>query len=185
MTSNAEIAQIREKIQKLDEKIFKNLTKESRNRRNKLDTKIAQVNLKLKEADMENSALGYVETLVNTALVDKSWYISSARDLFQKKKQVQDNIAFVKATTDNAPSEKQYSRGEVERLFGKGIATLPMVRSKFFEVTEDPATKKEVSKEKEFISKNEIMDIFENWAKIEEESVYDPKLDIEEAQIAA
>jgi len=178
-----EIAQIQKKITKLDESILKGLTKKARDRRDTLDAKLASLNLQEKKLSVEYNQLSFVETLITTAIAPEEFYVTSARDLIQKRKKVNDEIKFVRATIDNAGDDYQFTRAELERLFGKDIANLPMIRAKFIESVEDPATKKQTKKEKNTISKNEVLEIFDNWSSLVSESIYDPTLDSEDVRL--
>lgn len=176
-------AAIGQKIQELNKKILKGLDSKSRARLNAIDARIKQLNLELKRLDAENTDLNYVQNLIYSAAPTEDWYLSSARDLLERTKNVRNNIAFVKTTIDKYTDEHQFSRQEVETLFGKDEAIITAVRSFFVDNHKEPETKEPIKETKDTITKSEVLSIFELWSKLQEETIYDSSYQAEEGRI--
>jgi hypothetical protein len=180
---DAQAAEIRDRLQKLNAKMLNGLDRKSKERLASIDAKIKQLHLELKKLDAENTDLDYVQSLIYSATPSQDWYLASARDLLQKTKTVRNNINFVKTTIEKTADDYQFTRQEVETLFGKEAAIISAVRAEFTESMKDPETKEPNKETKETISKEEVLRIFDIWQKLQEESIYDTSYQSEEGRI--
>jgi len=172
--------------QEIEKKALQASSKVVKNTNRELEQRLLELEIELQKAADNQTEAMYRDVVANAVPINAEFYKSSLRDIKKRAQRIKDNIAFVEKTIQSTDKDYRFTKGEAERLFGTALFGIQQARSFFAERVnpegEKTATNKPVYKQKENISKDEMLSLLKLWKDLEVENMYDDRLDREEAK---
>lgn len=126
--------------------------------------------------------------LLTISGTDPNFYITSLRELKRRQIKTKDDIALVRGVIDEHPDDKKYTMGDIQSLFGEDITSSRLIKNFFYEkeLNDDGSEKLDSSnqpilKKKEFITKEQVNEIFLYWENYKLNKTYESSITTVEA----
>lgn len=181
LANQATIAKLQKELSELTSPKFLKASK-------KLQKRAKTVKMEIRRLQDNAPNAFFNRVLLTISGSDPNFYITSLRELKQRQLKTKDDITLVRKVIDQYPTDKQYTLGDIQSLFGEDITTSRSIKHFFYEkeLNDDGTEKKDSSnqpilKKKEFISKDELEEIFTLWETYKTNKTYESSITTVEA----